>query len=84
MHGVNSVEMNKSKINNILERYRDCKYFINIMTEKVEDERSLFKEADYYITTRAKENVQRMCFADLFNVRCISGVDIPVFGLGKE
>jgi virginiamycin A acetyltransferase len=80
----NSVEMNKSKINKILEKYRDCKYLINIITEKVEDERLLFKMADYYVTTRVKENVQRMCFADLFNVRCISGVDIPVFGLGNE
>jgi virginiamycin A acetyltransferase len=80
----NRTEVNKSKIHNILEKYKDCNYLINVFTEKVEDERSLFKTADYYITTRARENVQRMCFAGLCNAKCISGVDIPVFGLENK
>jgi virginiamycin A acetyltransferase len=80
----NNLTENKSKIHNILEKYSDYHCCINIYAEKVEDERSLFKMADYYITTRAKENVQRMCFADLYNVECISGVDIPVFGPKKQ
>jgi virginiamycin A acetyltransferase len=74
-------EANKSKILHILEKYKDCNCLINIFTEKVDDERSLFKAVDYYITTRAKENVQRMCSAALYDTKCISGVDIPVFGL---
>jgi virginiamycin A acetyltransferase len=74
-------EANKSKIHHILEKYKDSNCLINIFTEKVDDERSLFKAVDYYITTRVKENVQRMCSAALYNVKCISGVDIPVFGL---
>lgn len=77
------LEENKSKIYKILAKYPSCNYFINIYTEKAEDERSLFKIADYYISTRAKENVQRMCYAELYSVKCISGVDIPVFGLDK-
>jgi virginiamycin A acetyltransferase len=80
----NRLEVNKSKIHNILEKFADCNYSINIFSEKVEDERSLFKSADFYITTRAKENVQRMCFANLYNTKCISGVDIPVFGLENK
>jgi virginiamycin A acetyltransferase len=75
---------NKSKINNILKKYHDCKYLINLLTERVEDERSLFKIADYYITTRAKENVQRMCFAGLYDAKCISGVDLPIFGFENK
>ena len=75
----NRLEENKSKIQNIIEKYSGCNCFFNVYTEKVEDERSLFKTADYYITTRAKENVQRMCFADSCNTKYISGVDIPVF-----
>jgi len=74
-------EENQSIIHGILEKYTGYNYLINIFAEKLEDERSLFKIADYYITTRAKENVQRMCFADLYHTKCISGVDLPVFGL---
>jgi virginiamycin A acetyltransferase len=73
------LEENRSKILGILEKCPDCDISINIYAGKVDDERSLFKSADCYITTRAKENVQRMCFAGLYNVKCISGVDIPVF-----
>ena len=80
----NRAEANVSKIHNILEKYDDCDFLVNIFSEKVEDERSLFKTADYYITTRTKENVQRTCFADLCNTKCISGVDIPVFGLRNK
>jgi virginiamycin A acetyltransferase len=80
----NRLEVNKSKIHNILGKYADCNYFINIFTEKAEDERSLLDTADYYITTRAKENIQRMCFAKLCNTECISGVDLPVFGLENK
>ena len=57
---------------------RDHSCIFTVFTDSVNDERSLFKIADYYITTRAKENVQRTCFAELYNAKCISGVDIPV------
>jgi virginiamycin A acetyltransferase len=74
-------EENRSKIIGIIERHSRHKSRITVLSEGVEDERSLFKAADYYITTRAKENVKRMCFADLYDTNCISGVDLPVFGL---
>jgi len=69
----------KSIIGNVLDKHKECHFLIDICDENVEDERSLFKAADYYITTRAKENVQRMCFASLCGAKCISGVDMPVF-----
>ena len=74
------LEENKSKIRNILDAYPEHSSIFTVWTDHVQDERSLFKVADYYITTRAKENMQRMCFAALYNEKCISGVDIPVFG----
>lgn len=80
----NLLEDNKSKIYNIIEKHTGSNYTFNIYTDKIEDERSLFKNADYYITTRSKENVQRMCFAELYNVKSISGVDMPVFGSEKN
>lgn len=70
---------NKSKIYNVLEKYSGSNRIVNIYGERTEDEKSLFKAVDYYVSTREKDNLQRMCFADLYNVKCISGVDIPVF-----
>lgn len=77
----NRLKENKAKIHNLLEKCQYCSHLINLYTEKVEDERALFKIADCYITTRARENVKRMCFAGLYNKKWISGVDVPVFGL---
>jgi virginiamycin A acetyltransferase len=70
---------NRSKIHTLLKKHSNADSHISIYDDKVEDERALFKISDYYITTRAKENIQRMCFAVLFNVECLSGVDIPLF-----
>ena len=67
-------------IRSILDAYSEHRCILTVLTDTVNDERSLFKIADYYITTRAKENVQRMGYAALYNTQCISGVDIPVFG----
>jgi len=75
----NLIEENKSKIAHILDQYSDHKHKVRLYTEKLDDERSLFGLVDGYITTRAKENIQRMCFAELYDVKCVSGVDIPVF-----
>lgn len=74
------LEENGFKIRTILDTYSEHSCSFTVLTDPVRDERSLFKVADYYITTRAKENVQRMCFAELYDAKCISGVDIPVFG----
>jgi virginiamycin A acetyltransferase len=72
-------EDNKAKIRHILDTYSEHSCIFTVFTDNVKDERSLFKIANYYITTRAKENMQRMCFSEWYNTKCISGVDIPVF-----
>lgn len=38
-----------------------------------------FKIADYYVTNRSKHTIRRAGYADLFNVKIISGVDNPIF-----
>jgi virginiamycin A acetyltransferase len=76
----NRLEENEAKIRTVLDTYSEHSCIFTVLTDHVRDERSLFKTADYYISTRAKENVQRMCFAELYSAKCISGVDIPVFG----
>jgi virginiamycin A acetyltransferase len=73
-------EDHKAIIRSILDAYSEHRCIFTVLTDNVKDERSLFTIADYYITTRAKDNVQRMCYAALYNTQCISGVDIPVFG----
>jgi virginiamycin A acetyltransferase len=52
---------------------------IILLVDHLADERPLFQLSDYYITTRAKETVQRTCYADMYNVKVISGVDKPIF-----
>jgi virginiamycin A acetyltransferase len=75
-----NVDINKEKILKILSRTRnENNSAIYVYIDKVEDERSLFKNIDFYITTRAEENIQRMNYANLYNVKCISGVDLPIF-----
>jgi virginiamycin A acetyltransferase len=74
------LEENGVKIRTILDAYSEHSSIFTVLTDPVQDERSLFRVTDYYITTRAKGNVQRMCFAELYKTKCISGVDIPVFG----
>ena len=43
------------------------------------DELSIFKYANYYISNRTNKTVYHSCYADMFNVKKISGVDIPLF-----
>ncbi|MPM21061.1 hypothetical protein SDC9_67504 [bioreactor metagenome] len=43
------------------------------------NERAIFKSADYFITNRSMDTILRSCYADENNVRIISGVDKPIF-----
>lgn len=44
-----------------------------------EDEKQIFKSVTHYITNRMGRNIRRMDLADIFGVKCISGVDFPIF-----
>lgn len=52
---------------------------ILVLNDLVDDERIIFKEVDYYITTRSIDTIRHVEMADEFNVNILSGVDIPVF-----
>jgi len=73
-------DQNCAVIRRLLKKYTEKQPRFIVYNQLLADERSLFKAADYYITTRAKENIRRMCFAQSYKVKCLSGVDIPVFG----
>jgi virginiamycin A acetyltransferase len=67
-------------IERLLKKY-NCENNDNIVLhiDNLPNEKPLFKIADYYITTRAKETVLRTCYADAFGVKVLSGVDRPIF-----
>lgn len=56
---------------------------IYLVCDSLSDERLLFMQADYFITSRCKETVQRTTFADEFSVKVLSGADIPIFNFNK-
>ena len=62
----------------IFAQYEDVDCYVNLYIGQVEDERSLFGQADAYITNRCLDNVQHMDMADLYGIPVISGVDMPV------
>lgn len=66
---------------NIIMKKLNCEENQNIrlIIDRLIDEKPLFKIADFYITSRAKETVLRTCYADEFGVKILSGVDRPVF-----
>lgn len=63
----------------IFERFAEANCYINLYVDALEDERSLFRKADAYITNRSKDNVMHMDMAEYFGIPIISGVDIPMF-----
>lgn len=52
---------------------------ILIINDNISDERCIFKDVDYFITTRCKETLKYIEYANEFNVKIKSGVDIPTF-----
>lgn len=72
-------EKDFSDLTECLDKYDDCDAYVTIQQGEISDERELFKCADYYITTREERNILRTCYADLFQVKLLSGVDVPIF-----
>lgn len=50
-----------------------------VLTSNTYEEKALFKYANYLITDRSKDTIRYCCYADMNNVKIISGVDIPIF-----
>ena len=54
---------------------------ILIFNDEIRDERSLFKEMDFFVTTRSIHTMRYLGYSDEFHVKILSGVDAPVFDL---
>lgn len=54
---------------------------ILVLNDVIKDERSIFKKVKYFITARDIRTIELVEMADEFNVKVLSGVDIPVFEL---
>lgn len=70
---------NIDSITNIINRYEETDNYITLQTGTTLDEHILFQYADYYITTRDSETINRTCLADLYNVKVLYGTDEPMF-----
>lgn len=57
---------------------------ILILNDVVDDDLSLFRDVDYFITTRSIDTIKYVEMADEFNVKILSGVDIPVMNFDLE
>ena len=53
-----------------------CSLYIHTGTEQIEE---IFAISDYYITSRSLNTVYYSCIADKYNMKIISGVDLPLF-----
>lgn len=68
-----------SILDKVFEQYENENCYVNLYIGNIEDERSLFCQVDAYISSRSLDNVRRMDMADLFGIKTISSVDVPIF-----
>ena len=62
-----------------LDKFAEYDTYINIYDEAIQDDTEALYTADYYITNRDAANIRRMCKAEVYGVKVISGVDMPIF-----
>ena len=63
----------------ILEKQTCMNALVNVYGISVSDEEGIMSEADYYITNRDCRTLGRVAYADRYQVKILSGVDIPLF-----
>ncbi len=73
------LDIKLNMLNAIFEKYKDKNVYINLYIGKIEDERSVIKQVDYYITNREIDNIKRMEYAFYYGVSILSSVDVPIF-----
>jgi virginiamycin A acetyltransferase len=76
------LEMYINEIQNLIEPVEDNPDIL-ILNDKVEDERSLFKDVDYYITTRSSNTIYHLGIVQEYGMKILSGVNIPVFDISS-
>lgn len=65
-------------ISNLINSYVN-KPDILVLNDKLEDEKVIFQDVDYYITTRSYKTINHLGLAQDFNMKVLSGVNIPIF-----
>lgn len=61
----------------LMDQDADCQIFVYF--GDASEEKAIFQYADYYISNRTLRTVYHSCLADLFGLKMISGVDVPIF-----
>ena len=74
----NKFNVNISKIEKIILKNNDLPDIL-VVNETITNEKSLFKNADYFITTRNSKTMEYMNYADELNIKILHGVDVPIF-----
>lgn len=62
----------------VLQKYENIDALINVYGIE-EEEIGIISEVDYLITNGMSNTVQRVTTADIYGVKCIAGVNLPVF-----
>lgn len=60
-------------------QYKNERCYVNLYIGNIDDMRTIFCQADAYITNRSVDNICYMDMACLYGLSVISGVDVPIF-----
>lgn len=66
-------------IKRLLDQYADRDCYVTLQEGTTLDERTLMRNASYFVTTRSRPTVYRTCLADLFQTKILYGTDKPIF-----
>ncbi|MDE6601700.1 MAG: CatB-related O-acetyltransferase [Lachnospiraceae bacterium] len=80
-YNINSMEETKQieRLHEEWKEYNVISCSINFYGIDMSEQYKLFQMAHCYITNRSSHNIERTCLADLYKMKTISGVDLPVF-----
>lgn len=80
-YNINNMEDTRQieQLHEEIKEYHADSCSINFYGVDLQEQYKLFQMAQCYITNRSSYNVERTCLADVFQMKTISGVDIPVF-----
>ncbi len=74
-----NVEEKLSLLNQIFDQYQQVNAYINLYIGDIVDERSVFSQIDFYISSRENEAVHRIGLAEYYGVKTYFGVNKPIF-----
>lgn len=66
-------------LDKLFAQYENERCYVNLYIGNIDDMRTIFCQADAYITNRSVDNICYMDMACLYGLSVISGVDVPIF-----